>query len=313
MSSRLLDTRDFCLSLVAGALIGIGAMLPYPARVRSFVRVVARMISPFGGFTRTIRDNLAKACPELSEAELKSLTRRVPENAVRPVVENLFSRDLAPYARAAPINGAEGLAAIERAQAEGRGVLLMSAHLGNPIVAGIALRERGYKVGDIYRPLRNRWLAARWAAALREPLDALFPRDRRGMAQMVNFLRSGGMVLVLNDQYNAAGAPLSFFGHTAYTSLSAAKLALKYDAPMVPIYAIRRADGLNFEVVVEPPIPHSTPERMTQNYNDSLEQRVRRNMDQWFWVYRRWKGGHERREPEPPPKAAQTEGADGGA
>lgn len=289
MSSRLLDVRDFAVSLVARATLGVAALLPYPTRVRGLVWVVSRSISPIAAFSLIVRDNLALTCPDLPEAERRRLARRVPDNAVRAFLEIVFGRDLAPYARAAPIVGDEGLAALKQAHAEGRGVFLMSAHLGNSIAAAIALRARGFRVGDIYRPLNNRWLAEIWADAIDQSVDGLFPDNRRGMAQMLGFLRDGGMVLVLNDRHSAAGAPLTCFGQTAYTATAVARMALKYDALMVPVYALRRSDLLSFEVVVEPPIPHSTPERMTQQCNDGLERLVRQNMDQWLWVYRRWK------------------------
>ena len=59
--------------------------------------------------------------------------------------------------------------------------------------------------------------------------------------------------------------------------------------PGSPTYAIRQPDGLSFEIIVEPPIPHGTPEAMTQALNDSLEALVRKHLDQWFWIHRRWK------------------------
>jgi KDO2-lipid IV(A) lauroyltransferase len=108
---------------------------------------------------------------------------------------------------------------------------------------------------------------------------------------MVRHLRSGGMLGMLIDQHMGHGAPLTFFGKTALTALSAADLALKYDALLVPTYGIRGPDGLSFTIVVEAPIPAGTPEAMTQALNDSLEALVRRHMDQWFWIHRRWKGG----------------------
>jgi KDO2-lipid IV(A) lauroyltransferase len=46
---------------------------------------------------------------------------------------------------------------------------------------------------------------------------------------------------------------------------------------------------LSFQIIVEAPIPHGTPEAMTQALNDSLEAIVRQNIDQWFWIHRRWK------------------------
>jgi KDO2-lipid IV(A) lauroyltransferase len=78
-------------------------------------------------------------------------------------------------------------------------------------------------------------------------------------------------------------------GRKARTSLSAAERALKYNCLLVPVYGIRQPDGISFELLIEPPIPHSTPEIMTQALNDSLEAQVRAHMDQWFWVHRRWR------------------------
>ena len=310
MSTRLRDLRDFGLALIAHGVFGIAALLPYRARVRGLAWVVARLVRGPAGFRRIIRSNLAMTCPDMSEAEMRHLTKAVPDHTVRMLFEILSGRDLDRYGRAARIIGEEGLAALDQAHAQGRGVLLMSAHLGNFVVPPIVLRARGFRIGAIYRPLNNRWLAARWAAALEAPLDAIFARDRRGMVQMVKFLREGGMVGILNDQHNNTGAPLTFFGRTAHTALSAAELALKYDALMVPIYGIRREDGFNFDVVIEPPIPHSTPERMVQQYNDSLERQVRRNMDQWLWQHRRWKPRRKRKKSAAIPNDARVSGAD---
>jgi KDO2-lipid IV(A) lauroyltransferase len=71
--------------------------------------------------------------------------------------------------------------------------------------------------------------------------------------------------------------------------LSAADMALKYDALLVPIFAERTATGLDFDVTVEAPIPHGSPLAMTQTFNDILADRVRARPDQWLWVHRRWK------------------------
>jgi KDO2-lipid IV(A) lauroyltransferase len=117
----------------------------------------------------------------------------------------------------------------------------------------------------------------------------LFMRGRRGMAEMLKFLRQGNCIAILIDQHMAAGEELTFFGRPAYTALSAAEMALKYDALLVPGYGIRQPDGLSFEVVLEAPVPHTSAAEMTQRLNDSLEAQVREHMDQWLWVHRRWK------------------------
>ena len=111
---------------------------------------------------------------------------------------------------------------------------------------------------------------------------------------MLKFLRGGGMTGFLVDQHMNHGAPLKFFGKTAPTALSAAEMALKYDALLVPIYGIRQENGLDFTIQVDAPIPHTNAETMTQALNDSLEYLVRKHMGQWFWIHRRWKPERQR-------------------
>jgi KDO2-lipid IV(A) lauroyltransferase len=58
---------------------------------------------------------------------------------------------------------------------------------------------------------------------------------------------------------------------------------------MVPIYGIRKPDGLSFEVHLDPPIAHAAPDAMIQALNDSLEAQTRAHLEQWFWIHRRWR------------------------
>ena len=85
------------------------------------------------------------------------------------------------------------------------------------------------------------------------------------------------------------GEPLSFFGKTAYTATSVAKMALKYNALLIPFFAERQTDGITFELHFDKPISHGKPDVMTQQLNDLLEQRIRTKMDQWLWTHKRWK------------------------
>jgi KDO2-lipid IV(A) lauroyltransferase len=112
---------------------------------------------------------------------------------------------------------------------------------------------------------------------------------------MLRFLRAGGVLALGTDQHYSTGAPLRFFGRTAWTTLSPATLALKYRCDLIPVHAIRLPSGLDFTVRLDPPIPHSDPETMMQAVNDNLEEVVRQHMDQWFWVHSRWKTPRRRR------------------
>ena len=281
--------RDRALDLVVRAFFGVGMRVPYRVRVRAMGWVGSHLFAPLAGYRRRIRENLALVCPDLPRAEVRRLTRAVPDNAVRTLVEIFSGAEFARVACNAEVSGAEGLAAIEAAQAAGRPVILISGHFGNYDVARAVLAARGLRVGGLYNPMSNPHFNARYVAAIGAISQPVFPRGRRGLADMVRFLRGGGILGMLIDQHMDNGAPLRFFGRTAWTALSAAEMALKFDALVVPVYGRRRADGISFELIVEPPVPHGTPEAMTQALNDSLEAQVRTHMDQWFWVHRRWK------------------------
>ena len=151
------------------------------------------------------------------------------------------------------------------------------------------MNVRGYAMGGLYRLMNNPYSNAHYIASVEGVGGAAFPRDRRGLAGFVKTLREGGQGAILIDQFIAQGALLDFLGQPAPTALSAAEMALKYDTLLVPIYAERLENGLDFDIQIEAPITHSDPVTMTQALNDSLAARVRAKPAQWLWIHRRWK------------------------
>ncbi|MBN2741182.1 MAG: lysophospholipid acyltransferase family protein [Rhodobacteraceae bacterium] len=262
-------------------------MLPYERRIPLAGRLVSRA-APLLGFTRRIRENLALTCPDLPDAEVKRLERAVPDRLGRMLAEIYSGEEFLVRVRDLPIEG-PGAEALALAHSQGRPVVLAVGHFGNYDAWRAALSARGYRVGAIYRPMNNRAFNEQYVAAISAIAEPLFSRSRRGLAEMMKFLRDGGMVAFGFDQYFRRGADLTFFGQPARTPLSAAEMALKMKADLIPVYAIRQKDGLSFRIVVEAPIPHSDPETMSQSLNDALEAQVRNHMDQWFWIHRRWK------------------------
>lgn len=263
--------------------------LPYRWRVPLCGWVLSRVIAPVAGYRQRIRDNLALVLPDLPQAEVERIARAVPDNVGRTVIEIYSGPEFIAHAASHPLTGG-GVTALEAAHKAGRPVILVTGHFGNYDASRAALITRGYRVGALYMPMANRYFNTHYVRAISGIGRPLFPRGRAGLADMVRHLRSGGMLGMLVDQHMGHGEELSFFGRPALTALSAAELALKYDALLVPTYAVRLPDGLSFEIIVEPPIPPGTPEAMTQALNDSLEALVRRHIDQWFWIHRRWKG-----------------------
>lgn len=274
-------------ALIRG-LLGVMALLPYRQRVGFSGWVLSRVVAPLMGWRKRIAANLRLVIPGISDAEIARIQRAAPENFGRTLAELFSAADFLPIARTIPLEG-PGLAALEQARAEGRPSILVSGHFGNYDVIRAGIIARGFQVGGIYRPLNLAPLNDIYIDRISQIGQPLFSRGRRGMAAMMRFLKDGNTLAVLIDQRLNNGVPLSFFGHTAYTALSFAELALKYNATVVPCYGIRQPDGLSFRAVLEAPVPHTTPEEMTQALNDSLEAQVRQNMGQWLWFHNRWK------------------------
>ncbi|HBS49742.1 MAG TPA: lauroyl acyltransferase [Rhodobacteraceae bacterium] len=292
-------------NLAIRAAIGGFRLLPYERRIPAMGATASRL-ARLAGFDRRVRANLALACPELSQAEVARLCRLVPDNAGRYMMELFSGAEFEARARRAPLTG-PGFAALEAAREANRPIIAVSGHFGNYDAIRVNLLARGCDFGALYRPMANPRFNADYVAAMQARGGKLFAqgkrRDKRAMAAMVRHLRGGGLLAVVADLHVNHGAPLRFFGQTAHTSLVMAELALKYDALMVPVYGVRQPDGLNFEVEVHAPIPPSDPETMMQQLNDDLEVMVRRHMEQWFWIHRRWKAW-------PPPGAGIDAEAD---
>ncbi len=295
---------DHATDLALRGLIGSLLLLPYRSRLACAGWLMARLVAPLTGQRRRIRDNLAHVCPELPEAEIRRLLRAVPDNFGRTLIEEYSGEQFIARALGSEIRG-PGYEALCAARDAGRPAVLVSGHFGNYDALRAVLIRRGFRFGALYRPFNNARFDRHYRRALERIGTPIFPRNRRGETAMLKFLRAGGMVGLLADQHMDHGAALRFFGKPAATALSAAKMALRHDALLVPFYGIRLPSGIDFELLIEAPIPHTTPEEMSQALNDSLEAQVRKHMGQWMWNHRRWKlapgGGRPPAPPAPRP------------
>jgi KDO2-lipid IV(A) lauroyltransferase len=286
----LIRLRDKSLGLTLLAPLRLAQILPYKWRLPFIGWLTSRIISPLAGYTKRIRSNLAHVLPDLSDSEIQNLIRRVPDNAGRNMIEIFSPAKFATRARHSPVHG-PGLNALHAARAAGRPVIIVSAHFGSFNAVRVALIEQGFNMGVFYRPMHNATFNAHYTKAMAALSEPMFKQGRHGTAQMIKHLRKGGILAILADIKAQDGVPLNFFGKPALTPLTAADLALKFDAVLVPVWGIRRENGLDFDILAEKPIAPSDAVTMTKEINTRLEAQIRAHMDQWFWIHRRWKDG----------------------
>lgn len=273
---------------LAGALLEGLRPLPYRWRIPFLGWLGAYVVGPLAGLRTRVRANLDLVAPDLAKAERDRVARRVPGNMARTIGEIFSGADFVARAQQSEIEGT-GLAALQDAHAKGQPVILVTGHLGNYDAARALLLAQGFNVAGFYMRMRNPAFNERYVAAISRIGTPVFERGRDGLVGMLRFLRQGGMVGLVADHYMAHGELLDFMGQPARTALSAAEMALKYNALLVPIYGIRQPDGLTFRVRIEDPVPHSDAVTMTRALNASLEVLIGQHMDQWMWTHRRWK------------------------
>lgn len=280
--------QDYLANIALRGVIGLALALPYSLRIPFIGWLTRTLIAPLAGYRSRARNNLAMIMPDLPEAERNRIADEACDNAGRTLIENYSSRQLMARMAGKPIVG-DGLAALEAARAAGRPVILVSGHFGNYEAARAALVARGYKIGGLYRPMANAFFNEHYVKTMEAFGGPVFPQGPRGTAGFVRHLKAGGQLVLLFDQFVIEAAPMDFMGKPAHTATSAAELALRYKAELIPFYATRDPNGLDFAIELEAPIPPSDPVTMTKTLNRSLEARIRAHPGQWFWIHRRWK------------------------
>jgi len=288
MAKQKRGVAQYVQNLAIKAVIGLALLLPYTLRVRFMGWMMSSVVAPIAGWRKRVRDNLKLTLPDMPKAQVERLTRQVPNNFGRSLIEIYSGDQFKNRVKDIAFQG-PGVAALADAKETGRPVILVTGHFGNYDAPRAALIARGYPVGGLYNPMSNAFFNDQYVAAISGLGTPVFERSRNGLAKMVRFLKGGGIVGMVADHYMRHGVPVDFMGHPAYTALSAAEMAIKYDALVVPIYGRRQPDGLGFDIIVDAPIPHGDPLVMTRAMNASLEKLIHENPEQWFWIHRRWK------------------------
>jgi len=284
--------------LEALAASSLGAVLARktPEAAESTGRALGRLYRRLDARRRNLaRTNLAHAFPEMPPEEVEALSVRVFEH-FGGVAAELFRALSYDPADALLRVETEGAAIAKDSVASGRGVLFMTAHLGNWEWAALGTGALGISSGVVARPLDNPLLDAT-LTRLRTSTGNTVIEKRDATRAMLRALRSGGSVGILNDQHahppDAVTAP--FFGRPAATSSALARLADRTEALVVPAYAIRVAPA-RWRLTFEPALDvralsreERGVESLTARLNGILESMVRRHPEQWLWLHNRWR------------------------
>jgi KDO2-lipid IV(A) lauroyltransferase len=241
----------------------------------------------------------------IPEKEIVRLAEAHYDHLLNLAGEFAHFRWLAPAKKLALVR-VENVDAFLAARAQGKGILILTGHLGNWEVATIAgighFPEMRGKFHFVRRAIKPNWLDRVVTRRFNRAGFGVFPK-RGSLDAMLDRLEQGDAIVFPFDQH--AGPPdgieADFFGHPAWTFKSLAIIALATGAPVLPAASWREDDGrhvLRFEEPMAPIECDDTSEairRNTRAYNAVLERLIVRHPEQWYWVHRRWKHAETKR------------------
>jgi KDO2-lipid IV(A) lauroyltransferase len=215
-------------------------------------------------------------------AEIPYLWGRPPEESILPKVR--FEN--------------EGLLA--DALAQGKGVLLLTPHMGSFEVTAQAIAERfgaSKPITVLYRPARHPLLKELVRTSRERPNLMAAPASLSGVRQMIRALRKGEMVGLLPDQVppDGMGVWAPFFGQPAYTMTLATRLVQQTGAVLLLTWGERLPRGAGY-VQRFLPFPEALPADAAESaaaINRAMEGLIRQRPSQYLWGYHRYKAPRE--------------------
>ena len=230
---------------------------------------------------------------ERSPEEIRRITTGFYRHLILLACETLWLERWS-HEKVLAVSEFHGLEHMDRALAQGKGVIVVTGHIGNWEMAGAMFASKGYGISIISQAQRDP-LLERHMRIVRERFGINIirmesPRD------IFRRLRANDVIPILIDQRGEGGAVLvPFFGQPATSAVGPARIALGTGTPVLSGWVERVRPG-HFSMRIGPQIPlietgdleHDLQANMAR-FQQEIEAAIRQAPDQWLWNYRRWR------------------------
>ncbi|MFI4873906.1 MAG: lysophospholipid acyltransferase family protein [Blastopirellula sp. JB062] len=258
---------------------------------------------------KLLDSNLQHAFPDLSAAERKKLARRTWRHLLLMVCEVAHAPRKIQETNWRDYVDLQNAEDQIRYLLDDRPVVILLGHFGNFELMGYCAGILGFPTYTVARPLDNPFLhdfVQRFRGATGQ-----FILPKQGSAPAIEkLLQTGGTLGLLCDQNaGAKGCWVEFLGRPASCHKAISLFSMTSGAPLVVSYFRRTDRPMHFEMGIEgiyDPQKAETPlgvKELTIWYNRLLENMIRRNPEQYWWIHNRWRDDRppkRRKEPAAP-------------
>jgi len=191
---------------------------------------------------------------------------------------------------AARVLGIHGWEHIDQALSAGRGLILLTPHLGCWEVAAQYYAQR-HPITVLFSPPKLAVFEPLMRVGRDRGLMKSVPADMSGVRALLRALKRGEAIGMLPDQVPGRGEGewTTFFGRPAYTMTLAARLAQTTGAVLLVACAERLPAGAGYRIHIQALPEPSAGESGLRRMNRALEELVRRFPAQYLWSYNRYK------------------------
>jgi KDO2-lipid IV(A) lauroyltransferase len=253
---------------------------------------LGRTAGPLSGAHKVATRNLKLAFPEKDDAWRAAMLKAQWDGLGRTFAEFPLMDKILPSTGRVEVVNQERLFQIA---AEKIPVVFVSGHLSNWEVMPAAIVDSGVICEMTYRAANNPYVDERIKASrFRYGVRLFAPKGGDGARELLEGMKQGKSVALMNDQKFNNGVEGLFFGHPVRTAPGPSRLALRFGTVLQPM-SVQRTKGARFRAVVHDPIhlPNTGDrtadiEAGVKLVNAFMEDRIRERPEEWFWVHRRW-------------------------
>ncbi len=229
----------------------------------------------------------------------RSSVRKAARGVVRNTIMNYFDLIKLPRKDHSDIEERvtkHGWYHLEDAYNSGKGLIIVTAHIGSFDTAAQSLAARSINTTILVEPLEPQKLLDHICSLRNSQGLSFIPADIGALRHLVRTLRNGKAILLTCDRdFAMDGIKMDFFGEETSMPAGAVRIAMKTGAVVVPAFNLRRAHG-RYDVYVEPPIDMVTEgeNAVAENVASvtrALERCISMGPDQWVVLSRIWPDG----------------------
>ncbi len=279
------EALGFDLFIALFRLLGVDA-------ASSFGGWLGRTFGPLSGAHKVAERNLKLAFPEKDEVWRAETLVAQWDGLGRSFAEFPLMDKILPSTGRVEVVNKERLTEIAEKKIP---VVFVSGHLSNWEVMPAAIVDSGVICEMTYRAANNPYVDKRIKESrFRYGVRLFAPKGGDGARELLEGMKEGRSVALMNDQKFNNGVAAPFFGHDARTAPGPTRLAIRFGTVLQPM-SVQRIKGARFRAVVHDPImvPSSGDrtadiEAGVRLINAFMEERIRERPAEWFWVHRRW-------------------------